>query len=95
VGTHQRYTAVQVTEACKQLTCCVSATAGCVSIAVDTPGALPAVLRLVRCCNRSRPHTALLAASLTALDPMSADAQGELLRRPLHAARMCFLCWSF
>ena len=74
--------AVQVTEACKQLSRCVSATAGCVSIAVDMPGALPALLRLVRCCNRSKPHAALLATALAALKPLAADVLGEPAGQP-------------
>jgi hypothetical protein len=40
------------------------------------PGALPALLRLVRCCNRSKPHTSLLAEALGALRPVARDAQG-------------------
>lgn len=80
---------MQVTEACKQLARCVSATAGCISIAVDTPGALPALLRLVRCCNRSKPHAALLAAALAALKPLTGSPQGAPLSPPTHSAYPC------
>ena len=67
---------MQVTEACKQLSRCVSTTTACVGVAVAVPGALPALLRLVRCCNRSKPHTSLLAEALGALRPLARDDQG-------------------
>ena len=67
---------VQVTEACKQLARCIAATPACIGIAVAEPGALPALLRLVRCCNRSKPHTSLLAEALAALGPLARNAQG-------------------
>lgn len=70
--------AVQVTAACKQLARCVSATAGCAAVAIATSGALPALLRLVRCCNRSVPHAALLAAALAALEPLARGIEGAL-----------------
>lgn len=69
---------IQVTAACKQLARCLSATAGCGAIAISTPGAVPALLRLVRCCNRSAPHAALLAAALATLKPLARNSSGDL-----------------
>lgn len=93
---------MQVTDACKQLSRCVSAMPACIGIAVAVPGALPALLRLVRCCNRSKPHTSLLAEALGALRPLARDAQGAAqtlnpgtLQNPLFAVSPCCLsmCW--
>jgi hypothetical protein len=94
--------AVQVTGACKQLSRCVTATSACIGVAVAVPGALSALLRLVRCCNRSKPHTSLLVGALAALRPLARDAQGAAqtlnpgtLRNPLFAVSPCYLsmCW--
>lgn len=67
---------LQATAACTRLARCASTARACADIAVATPGALPALMRLVRACNRSRPHAALLAASLAALKPLAACADG-------------------
>jgi len=67
---------LQATAACAQLARCASAARACADVAVATPGALPALVRLVRACNRSRPHAALLAAALAALKLLAACADG-------------------